>query len=70
MNTRAIIFLSILTLLLAACQAAPQTQASYDPASLRFHGERAFAIEEEFVGSFPNRVSGSEQTRQATEWLQ
>ena len=70
MNPRIILSLSILALLLAACSAAPEVLASYDPSDLRFDGERAYAIEDEFVTGFPNRVSGSEQTRLAAEWLQ
>jgi hypothetical protein len=70
MNTRAFLLLSILVLLLAACQAAPDLQASYDPASLRFDGERAYAVEDEFVNAFTNRASGSQNTRQAAAWLQ
>jgi len=62
--------LTLSILLLAACQAAPEIQASYDPSSLRFDGEQAYGIEEAFVGGFPNRVSGSEKTRQAAAWLE
>ena len=70
MNTRIIFVLSILLLFLTACSAAPDLEASYDPASLRFDGEQAYQIEEEFVTSFPNRVSGTEKTRQAAAWLE
>ena len=70
MNTRSLLPLSILILLLTACSAAPDLQASYDPTDLRFDGERAYQIEDEFVTAFPNRVSGSEQTRQAAAWLE
>ena len=70
MNTRFLLPLSILVLLLAACSAAPDPQASYAPANLRFNGERAYVIENEFVTEFTNRVSGTEKSRLATEWLQ
>jgi hypothetical protein len=70
MNTRNLLPLSILILLLTACSAAPDLQASYDPADLRFDGQRAYDLESEFVTAFPNRVSGSEKTRQAAAWLQ
>lgn len=70
MNTRIIFVLSILVLLLTACSAAPDLQASYDPATLRFDGEQAYQIEEEFVTSFPNRVSGTEKSRLAVAWLE
>jgi uncharacterized protein YcfL len=63
MNPKKLLTLSIFILLLAACQAAPDIQTSYDTASLRFDGEKAFQIEDEFVTAFPNRVSGSEKTR-------
>ncbi len=55
--------------LLAACSAAPQIQATYDPAKLRFDGQRAYALEEEFVTKFPNRSSGMPNSKLAVEWL-
>ena len=70
MNTRLMILLSVIVLLLAACSSEPVPQVTYDPANLRFDGQSAYAIENEFVTGFTNRVSGSEQTRLATEWLQ
>lgn len=70
MNNRIHLTLSIIILLLTACSAAPDPQVSYDPSALRFDGEQAYQIEEEFVSAFPNRVSGSEKTRQAAAWLQ
>lgn len=59
----------ILAILLAACSAAPDMQASYDPTTLRFDGQRAYEIEEEFVGKFPYRSSGMPNNRLAAEWL-
>jgi hypothetical protein len=44
-------------------------QTSYDPAALRFNGERAFAIEGQFVGQFPYRASGQPNNRLAAQWL-
>ncbi len=70
MNTKILLILSILILLLTACSAAPDHQVSYDPAALRFDGEQAYKTEAEFVTAFPNRVSGTEQTRKATAWLE
>lgn len=52
-----------LTLALSACAPAPEVTAQYDPAEIRFSGERAYAIEGEFVTSYKNRVSGSEENR-------
>ena len=60
----------LLILLLSACSAAPQMQTSYDPADLRFDGERAYALENEFVTKFPNRVSGLPNIPLAVDWLQ
>ena len=54
---------------LTACSAAPQIQATYDPAKLRFDGQRAYALEEEFVTKFPNRSSGMPNSKLAVEWL-
>jgi hypothetical protein len=59
----------IVVLLLTACSAAPQVQATYDPASLRFDGQRAYALEDEFVTKFPNRSSGMPNSQLAVEWL-
>ena len=61
--------LLILALLLAACSPAPDVPAQYDPSEIRFSGERAFEIEEEFVTTHINRVSGTEESFLATEWL-
>ena len=61
--------LLILVFLLSACSPAPEVPAQYDPSEIQFSGERAFEIEEEFVTTHINRVSGSEESLQATEWL-
>jgi hypothetical protein len=64
-----ILGLLLIFLALTACAPAPEVTAQYDPAAIRFSGEHAFAIEEEFVTTHINRVSGSEESRQAVEWL-
>ena len=61
--------LSLICLFSAACSPAPEPDIQYDPAALRFSGERAFQIEEAFVTKNTHRVSGSKQAHQATEWL-
>jgi len=59
----------LLSMVLTACSAAEKLDITYDPKSLKFSGEWAYAIEEEFVTKFVNRVSGTEQSRLGTEWL-
>ena len=61
--------LGVLLLCLAACQSPDATAARDDAASLQFSGERAFAIETEFVESFPYRDSGQPNNRLAAEWV-
>ena len=61
--------ISVFVVLLAACSAVPQPEASYDPAALRFSGEQAFATEAQFVASFHSRHSGQPNNRAAAEWL-
>ena len=53
----------------AACAPAPSTSVSYDPSDLQFSGERAYELEEQFVTTYINRHSGTEQSRLGTEWL-
>jgi hypothetical protein len=53
----------------AACSPAPEIDIQYDPSTLRFSGERAYAIEEDFVTTHTHRVSGSEEILQASVWL-
>jgi len=55
--------------LLAACSPVPSPDVAYDPAALSFSGERALAIEAEFVMRFPDRDSGQPNNRLAAEWL-
>lgn len=64
-----IMMVIFLCVALAACSPAPEPDIQYDPASLRFSGERAYALEEEYVTTFTNRVSGSEASLLGTEWL-
>jgi hypothetical protein len=59
----------LLAISLAGCSAAPELQASYDPTTLRFDGQRTYEIEKEFVGFFPNRASGMPNNRLAAGWL-
>ncbi|MBI4409146.1 MAG: M28 family peptidase, partial [Gemmatimonadetes bacterium] len=53
----------------AACRAAGDVEIRSDPVSLRFSGERAFALEAELVRQFPRRHSGQPNNRRAVEWL-
>ena len=71
MNQRRFLLAIVLMLgcLLTACVGAPERKATYDPASLRFSGERALALGAEFVQSFPNRSSGMPNNKLATAWL-
>jgi hypothetical protein len=54
---------------ISACAPAPEVPAQYDPAEIRFSGERTYAIEEEFVTQHINRVAGSDESLAAVEWL-
>ena len=65
------VFISLLfCLLLSACSSVPAPTVTYDPQALAFDGERAFALEGEFVTAFTNRHSGTEKSQQAVAWLQ
>ncbi len=70
MNLKIMLLFSMAILLLTACSAAPEIQASFDPADLKFDGERAFAIETELVTRFPDRASGYPNNQLAAEWIQ
>ena len=70
MNTKFWLFAFIAIFLLSACSAAPEIQPSFDPAELKFDGEKAFAIETELVTRFPDRASGYPNNRLAAEWIQ
>ncbi len=63
------LFSFVLILSLVACSPAPEAKSSVDPSALRFSGERALAIEAEFVQSFPNRSSGQPNNHLAAVWL-
>jgi hypothetical protein len=62
-----ILFISIIAV--CGCSPAPEITAQYDPADIRFSGERAFAIEDQFVTNHTNRVAGSDESLAAVEWL-
>ena len=68
-NSLIILVVFFLCVASTACSPAPEPDIQYDPASLRFSGERAYAIEDEFVTTYTDRVSGSEESRRGTEWL-
>jgi len=70
MNAKICIIISAILVLLAGCAGAPQLQAGYDPATLRFDGEQAYEILEEFVTTYPYRASGQPNNLLAAEWLQ
>ncbi len=69
MSTRLLILVSIFVVLVTACSTAPQYPVTYDPATLRFDGQRTYAILDEFVHKFPNRSSGTPNNKLASEWL-
>jgi hypothetical protein len=56
-------------LLLAACSTLPEQTASIQPAVLHFDGQRALALERDFVTRFTNRSSGQPNSRLAVAWL-
>lgn len=58
-----------LVLVISACAPAPEITAQYDPGEIKFSGDSAYTIEEEFVTSHLNRVAGSEESLAAVEWL-
>ena len=70
MNPKITLLFSMTILLLTACSAAPEIQASFDPAELKFDGEKAFAIETEMVTRFPDRASGYANNHLAALWIQ
>ncbi|MDH3942572.1 MAG: M28 family metallopeptidase [Anaerolineae bacterium] len=53
----------------AACSPADAVDIQVSPKEIGFSGERAYAIEEDFVSLFPNRDSGQPNNRLAVEWL-
>lgn len=64
------IIICLISFCLLGCATVAEPQISYDPASLKFAGEQAFATEAAFVTQFPNRDSGQPNNRLAAEWLQ
>ena len=69
MNTKVWLSISILIILLSACSAAPEIKPSFDPAQLKFDGQKAFAIETELVNRFPDRASGYPNNHLAAQWI-
>ncbi len=61
--------LAFAALLLSACSPVPAPEIAFDPADLRFSGDRALAIETDFVNRFPDRDSGEPNNLLAAEWL-
>jgi len=59
----------LLSAISTACKETSAPSISYDPQELSFSGKLAFAIEDEFVTTFTNRHSGTNQSLLATEWL-
>jgi len=69
-KNRILILISLaFSLLAAACATVPEPAVGYDPANLRFDGDKAFAMEGDFVTRFPSRHSGQPNNRLAAEWL-
>jgi hypothetical protein len=68
-NAAWLVSLAALTLVLAACAPVASPEIAYDPDDLRFSGERALAIETDFVTRFPDRDSGQPNNLLAAEWL-
>lgn len=64
-----LVFAGLAGLWLASCSPAASPEIAFDPASLRFSGERALEIEAEFVARFPDRDSGKPNNRLAAQWL-
>jgi hypothetical protein len=68
-KTWIILIILLLGAISTSCKETSAPSISYDPQELSFSGKRAFAIEDEFVTTFTNRHSGTNQSQLATEWL-
>jgi hypothetical protein len=68
-NLIIIIGLFITLIAISGCSPAPEITSQYDPAEIQFSGVRAFEIEDQFVTQHINRVSGSDESLAAVEWL-
>jgi hypothetical protein len=68
-KTCLILIVLLLSAISTSCKETSAPSSSYDPQELSFSGKRAFAIEDEFVTTFTNRHSGTDQSLLATEWL-
>lgn len=67
--SRAVMAVSFLGIALTACQAQHIPETVIEPAQMRFSGQRALALETEFVTNFPSRQSGQPNNRLAAGWL-
>jgi len=65
-KTCIILLILLLSAISTACKETSAPSISYDPQELSFSGKRAFTIEDEFVTTFTNRHSGTNQSRLAT----
>lgn len=62
-KTCIILLILLLSATSTACEETSTPSISYDPKELSFSGKRAFAIEDEFVTTFTNRHSGTNQSQ-------
>jgi hypothetical protein len=69
MKPKFAIALLFLFFLSTACSPQPQVQVSYDPATLSFDSQSAFALQGELAGQFPYRSSGQPNNQLAAEWI-
>lgn len=67
--TRITFVILILVLVVIGPVKASAPQITYNPDDIRFSGQTAFALENEFVTRFTNRHSGTEQNSLGTEWV-
>ena len=68
-KTWIVLLILLLSAISTACEETSAPSISYDSQELSFSGKRAFTIEDEFVTTFTNRHSGTNQSLLATEWL-
>ena len=69
MKPKFLFTLLFLFFLSTACSPQPQVQVSYDPATLSFDSQSAFAMQGELAGQFPYRASGQPNNQLAAEWI-
>ncbi|NJD60865.1 MAG: hypothetical protein C3F13_13850 [Anaerolineales bacterium] len=70
MNIKYVGIILFVTLILTACSAEPQSLITYDPDSLNFDKQNAFALQGQFASQFPNRSSGQPNNHLAAEWIE